>query len=141
MFKKTINFVYEDKLDHEKFNKIIEPVKDKYNIEIYNELNSKEKRKAIMIKSKFGARLNPFIGITNEGKMLHGFYRESCDSLYHFERYLSNSKKGLKLDVDGGVFGYQDFINAYDDTLEALDGEDDEDELSILLTDELKKLL
>lgn len=27
---------------------------------------------------------------------------------------LSNSKKGLKLDIDGGVFGYQDFINAYD---------------------------
>ena len=32
MFKKTINFVYEDKLDLEKFNKIVEPVKDKYNI-------------------------------------------------------------------------------------------------------------
>ena len=35
----------------------------------------------------------------------------------------------------------EDIINAYDDTLEALEGEDDEDELSILLTDELKKLL
>ena len=104
MFKKTINFVYEDKLDLEKFNKIIEPVKNKYNIEIYNELNNKERRKAIMIKSKFGARLNPFIGITNEGKILQGFYRESCDSLYHFERYLSNSKK-----VDPRIF--IDFID------------------------------
>ena len=35
----------------------------------------------------------------------------------------------------------EDIINAYDDTLEALEGEEDENELSILLTDELKKLL
>ena len=32
-------------------------------------------------------------------------------------------------------------INTYDDTLEALEGKDNENELSILLTDELKKLL
>ena len=35
----------------------------------------------------------------------------------------------------------EDIINAYDDSLEALEGKDNENELSILFTDELRRLL
>lgn len=73
-----IKIVYNEQCESFKDN-IIETLKEfpTLKVEIYNEDNYKEKKKAILVKSACGARLNPFSSIYNDkGELIKAFYTE-----------------------------------------------------------------
>ena len=87
---KIVKFIYNLKEDLEKFQKL--NLKN-YQIETYNELIDKEKKKAFMIKSSCGAIKIPFICIYKDNSLFKAFYQESGDSIDNFKKYLLGIKK------------------------------------------------
>ena len=109
----TIKIVYNSLLENS-----INTLKLKYtleyfipgiHIEIYDENNyNKERKKALQIKSAFGARLVPFVGIYNDKKIIKGFYSEdnSCTTNNIFKYCINNMDKidNIKIPVEISTF-------------------------------------
>jgi hypothetical protein len=94
--KIVYNSLLEDKINTLKLKYTLEYFIPGIRIEIYDENNySKERKKALQIKSTFGSKLAPFVGIYNDKRIIKGFYSEdsSCNSSNIFKYCIDNMDK------------------------------------------------
>lgn len=83
--------IYDNKKDRE----LLELVDSKFPIFVqYIDFNTKNGRKeAYQIKSNWGARLNPFVVIQEEEKIIKVFYSEESNAIQQLINYLNNDCK------------------------------------------------
>ena len=91
---RIVKFAYNDTSDLKALEAIVKDYQD-IEIKAYNENVYKEKRKAYLLKSKYGAKLLPFLVLENtvNTNFIRVFYQESGDVLTNFSNYLKNIKK------------------------------------------------
>lgn len=70
--------------------KQIESIKDIDGCRFIDVLTKKGKKEGWTIKSHWGARLDPFIIIEDNGKAIKAFYTEAGDAISEFLNYIEN---------------------------------------------------
>ena len=70
--------------------KQIEPIKDIDGCQFIDILTKKGKKDGWAVKSHWGAKLDPFILIEDNGKVTKAFYSEAGDAISEFLNYIEN---------------------------------------------------
>lgn len=68
----------------------IEPIKDIDGCQFIDILTKKGKKDGWAIKSHWGAKLDPFILIEDNGKAIKAFYSEAGNAVEDFLKYIQN---------------------------------------------------
>lgn len=80
--------------DNDKDRELLESVDSKFpvfvNLINYNSL--KGRKEAFQIKSEWGARLNPFVTVEKDDKIIKVFYSEKNNAINQLIDYLNDSK-------------------------------------------------
>lgn len=78
---------------HSNFINELKELLDKYpeiSVEIQDEKYSDTRKKAFQIRNKFGATINPFVGIKIDGEFKKGFYSEIGEcNINNIKEYLN----------------------------------------------------
>ena len=70
--------------------KQIESIRDMDNCQFIDILTKKGKKEGWAVKSHWGAKLDPFILIEDNGKVTKAFYSEAGDAISEFLNYIEN---------------------------------------------------
>ena len=70
--------------------KQIESIRDMDNCRFIDILTKKGKKEGWAVKSHWGAKLDPFILIEDNGKVTKAFYSEAGDAISEFLNYIEN---------------------------------------------------
>lgn len=70
--------------------KQIEPIKDIDGCQFIDILTKKGKKEGWAVKSHWGAKLDPFILIEDNGKVTKAFYSEAGDAISEFLNYVKH---------------------------------------------------
>ena len=70
--------------------KQIESIRDMDNCQFIDIMTKKGKKEGWAVKSHWGAKLDPFILIEDNGKVTKAFYSEAGDAISEFLNYIEN---------------------------------------------------
>lgn len=89
-----IKIVYNSDVHNDFYYGLIDKLRD-CTVETYDVKYSDDAKKGLKVKSNFGARMNPFVGIySNDGDILKGFYSEIAEcTITNIINYLDNECK------------------------------------------------
>ena len=75
--------------------KQIESIRDMDNCQFIDILTKKGKKEGWAVKSHWGAKLDPFILIEDNGKVTKAFYSEAGDAISEFLNYIENENVSI----------------------------------------------
>lgn len=76
--------------------KQIEPIRDMGNCQFIDIMTKKGKKEGWAVKSHWGAKLDPFILIEDNGKATKAFYSEAGDAISEFLNYIENENVSIR---------------------------------------------
>lgn len=76
--------------------KQIESIRDMDNCRFIDILTKKGKKEGWAVKSHWGAKLDPFILIEDNGKVTKAFYSEAGDAISEFLNYIKNENVSVR---------------------------------------------
>ena len=76
--------------------KQIESIRDMDNCQFIDILTKKGKKEGWAVKSHWGAKLDPFILIEDNGKAIKAFYSEAGNAVEDFLKYIQNEEISVR---------------------------------------------